>query len=95
MKWGENRRYFHKFDHGFINITMTHRTDSNIFYPYTDNVPFAKIFSEGKLWVDRHLEKKKNVAVSFNVVISNLLSFFSSVFLRTQRISTKLHNMNQ
>ena len=69
MKWGEHRGYqdFQKFDEGFINVTMTYRTDSDIFYPYTKNVPLVKILSRGKSWVDEHLAKKKNVAVSFKV----------------------------
>ena len=67
MKWGENRQNLHKFDHGFINITMTYRTDSDIFYPYTREIPLAKTLSEGKSRVDKLLAQKKNVAVSSKV----------------------------
>ena len=70
VKWSENRRYFNKFDHGFINITMTHRTDSDIFFPYTREIPLIKMLSQGKSRVDELLAQKKNVAVSSEVGIT-------------------------
>ncbi|XP_076816908.1 alpha-(1,3)-fucosyltransferase 4-like [Clavelina lepadiformis] len=59
----EHRQTLKKFENHFINWTMTYRTDSDVFAPYGQSQFVQKILKEGKKWVDRHLEKKKKVAL--------------------------------
>ena len=62
----ERRYTFSKFDKGFINITMTHRSDSHIHATYRLSQSLSNIIlkGEGKRWVESKLAKKKKLAVS-------------------------------
>uniref|UniRef100_H2Z3S8 Fucosyltransferase n=1 Tax=Ciona savignyi TaxID=51511 RepID=H2Z3S8_CIOSA len=56
-------RTLSKFDGGFINWTMTYRSDSNIFYPYFHPPNARYVFNRGKDWVDSNLAKKSKTAL--------------------------------
>ena len=66
MFYIEHRKTFPKFDGGFINSTMTYRSDSNFYAPYGLSQGLSKIIlkGEGKQWVESKLAKQKKLAVS-------------------------------
>ncbi|XP_078483184.1 3-galactosyl-N-acetylglucosaminide 4-alpha-L-fucosyltransferase FUT3-like isoform X2 [Ciona intestinalis] len=59
---GESRN-LRKFDDSFINITMTHRRDSDVFTPYVTPDDVTRMYSRGKDYVDDVISKKKKVAL--------------------------------
>ena len=62
MRWGEGRTNFGKFDNSFINLTISYRSDSSIFYPYSNDL--QSILDQGKSWVDKKISEKSNLTVA-------------------------------
>ena len=86
----EHRNSFSKFDKRFINITMTHRSDSHIHATYRLRQSLSNIIlkDEGKQWVESKLAKKKNLAVSDYI----LKPFYTGIEAITNLIKLKAKN---
>uniref|UniRef100_H2YLV6 Fucosyltransferase n=1 Tax=Ciona savignyi TaxID=51511 RepID=H2YLV6_CIOSA len=54
---------FSNFDAGFINLTMTHRRDSDVFTPYVTPIDVMRFSERGKSYVDDVIAKKAKVAL--------------------------------
>nr|XP_002121663.2 uncharacterized protein LOC100180255 [Ciona intestinalis] len=54
VKHGENRA-MDKFDNGFINWTMTYRSDSDVFCPYFESKYAREVFARDEAWLNTTL----------------------------------------
>ena len=77
MRWGEYRESLSKFDNYFINLTMTYRSDSSIYYPFPPDL--KSIIKQGKAWVDKRMAEKSNLNVSVSFHKSRLMKIISNV----------------
>ncbi|CAK8679732.1 unnamed protein product [Clavelina lepadiformis] len=59
----DGRSDMRQFDNHFINWTMTHRSDADVFAPYEQSICVSKIIQQGNKWVNEHLAKKKRAAL--------------------------------
>uniref|UniRef100_H2YWD9 Fucosyltransferase n=1 Tax=Ciona savignyi TaxID=51511 RepID=H2YWD9_CIOSA len=57
------RRSMSKFDGGFINWTMTYRSDGNVFCPYIESNAAISIFKRDQAWLNSTLATKSKIAL--------------------------------